>query len=90
MNGMSITVDSSGRIVLPKPLRDRLRLRPGAELEISEQADGILLRPVPQKASLVRQGRFLLHAGTPAGEFDPVRAIDDDREDRMRHLLGQR
>ncbi|PYY02429.1 MAG: AbrB/MazE/SpoVT family DNA-binding domain-containing protein, partial [Acidobacteria bacterium] len=43
---MNIRVDKAGRIVLPKPVRDRLGLKAGASLEICESADGLLLRPV--------------------------------------------
>jgi len=45
-NGMTVRIDRAGRIVLPKPLRDRLALRSGTELEIHESAEGILLKPL--------------------------------------------
>jgi AbrB family looped-hinge helix DNA binding protein len=41
---MNITIDRAGRIVVPKALRDRFGLHPGAELEIEAQADGLRLR----------------------------------------------
>jgi len=31
---MTITIDKLGRIVVPKPLRDELNLRPGTVLEV--------------------------------------------------------
>ena len=73
---------------MPKPLRDRLALRSGAELEIHESADGILLKPLTHRPSLVREGRFLVHRGTPSAGLDAVAAVEEDREDRMRQLLG--
>jgi AbrB family looped-hinge helix DNA binding protein len=41
VNGMVVKIDKSGRIVVPKPLRDRLVLKPDMELEVHEHADGV-------------------------------------------------
>lgn len=38
---MDATVDDVGRIVIPKPLRDRLRLTPGTKVDVSEYGDGL-------------------------------------------------
>ena len=43
---MRTTLSSKGQIVLPKELRDRRGLRAGAELEIEEVPEGMLLRLV--------------------------------------------
>ncbi len=43
---METTIDAGGRIVVPKPFRDRLGLRPGARVRIDE-TDGVLtIEPV--------------------------------------------
>src|SRR5437762_3337729 len=34
LNTMNVTIDSAGRIVVPKPLRQALGLKPGQRLEI--------------------------------------------------------
>jgi AbrB family looped-hinge helix DNA binding protein len=41
----STVVSSRGQIVIPRDVRDRLKLEPGARLEIAETADGLLLTP---------------------------------------------
>ncbi|MGI8430178.1 MAG: AbrB/MazE/SpoVT family DNA-binding domain-containing protein [Solirubrobacteraceae bacterium] len=38
----TVRIDERGRLVLPVGLRRRLGLRPGDEVRISEQADGVL------------------------------------------------
>ena len=43
---MRTTLSSKGQIVLPKEVRDRRGLRAGAELEIEEVPEGMLLRLV--------------------------------------------
>ena len=43
-NGIRLRIDKSGRIVVPKPLRERLGLKPGTELEVLDQQGGMLLR----------------------------------------------
>ena len=69
-------------------MRDRLALRTGAELEIHESAEGIFLKPLAHRPSLLREGRFLVHRGIPPAGFDAVKAVDEDREDRLRQLSG--
>jgi len=46
MNGMTVKIDKAGRIVLPKPVRERFQLREGSELVIEEGSDGLTLKPV--------------------------------------------
>jgi AbrB family looped-hinge helix DNA binding protein len=43
-DGMKATIDAAGRLVIPKPLRDRLGLTPG---EVEVEADGADLRVRP-------------------------------------------
>ncbi len=90
MDGMTLRIDPAGRIVVPKRVRQRLSLTPGSELELQESADGLILKPRSHKPSLVRRGRLLVHRGVPPRGFDPLAAIEQDREDRIRHLLGTR
>jgi AbrB family looped-hinge helix DNA binding protein len=42
---MRTTIDRLGRVVVPKPLRDRLGLRGGETLELEERDGVIELRP---------------------------------------------
>ncbi len=49
------TLDKAGRIVLPKPLRDQLRLGPGDALQLESEGERILLRPLRPKALLRKE-----------------------------------
>ncbi len=46
------TLSAKGQVVIPKEVRDRLRLRAGDQLEVIEQAGGVLLRRSPVEARL--------------------------------------
>ena len=50
--GTKITVDRAGRVVLPKPLRDKMRLTPGSPLELESEGEHITLRAVRPQAKL--------------------------------------
>lgn len=86
---MRIKIDGAGRIVVPKPVRDRLGFRAGAEVEMVEGADGVLLRPVERQPALVREGVLLVHTGPVAPGYDLRRAVDDERDERMREIWGR-
>jgi AbrB family looped-hinge helix DNA binding protein len=64
---MSITIDRAGRIVVPKPLRDRFGLHPGTELEIEALADGLRLRALDTAPAFIEKDGVLVHhaAGAP-------------------------
>lgn len=53
---MTTTIDAAGRIVIPKPLRDRLGLSGGAEVVVAEHDGVIEIRPAPVEVDLVRTG----------------------------------
>lgn len=87
---MTHKIDKAGRVLLPKPVRDRLGLRAGSDLEIEEIQEGVLLKPAFRRASLVKRGSFWVHTGEIPAGYDILKAIDEDREERMQKPLGQR
>ena len=40
INGMKLKVDKAGRVILPKPLRDRMGLQEGSELDAVDPLRG--------------------------------------------------
>lgn len=73
---MKITIDAAGRIVVPKPLRQALGLKPGVALEI-RAGDGCLeieIAPTPMR--LKKRGKGLVavpEAALPELTADQVR-----------------
>jgi AbrB family looped-hinge helix DNA binding protein len=71
-----------GRIVVPKLLRERLGLKPDGELEVLEQAGGVLLLPVEQRPSMIKIDGLWVHQGV-AQPANWERVVQDVREERI-------
>jgi AbrB family looped-hinge helix DNA binding protein len=87
-NGMTLKIDKAGRVILPKPVRDRLGLHEGSDLEILETPEGVMLKPVEHRPSMVKKQGLWVHTGKLPAGFDIVQAIRNDREERIRKLAG--
>lgn len=88
MNAMTVKIDKAGRIVLPKNVRDRLRLRAGTNLELEERPEGLMLRPIGHQPSMVQKDGVWVHLGKLPRGFDWTRIVDDDRDERVKDLAG--
>ena len=71
------TVDSVGRIVVPKPLRDALGLRPGSTVDISRYGGGLASIPTGRTARLVDEDGVLVATGDTAIDDDAVFGLID-------------
>jgi AbrB family looped-hinge helix DNA binding protein len=90
MGVMDVAVDKAGRMVLPKPVRERLGLVRGGKLHLQESAEGVVLKPAENRTSLVRRpnGRLMI-TGLRASGVDWDRLVDDMREERIREIAGR-
>jgi AbrB family looped-hinge helix DNA binding protein len=88
INGMTIKIDKAGRIVLPKPVRERFHLREGSEIELEERCDGLTLRPVEQRSSMVQEKGIWVHLGKAPRGFDWDSVVDIVREERTKDASG--
>ncbi len=84
---MEIRIDKAGRIVVPKPLRERLGFKPNTELEAIEQPDGVLLKRAQQVASMVKVEGLWLHQGTADRGTSWDEVIENVREERIQSAL---
>jgi AbrB family looped-hinge helix DNA binding protein len=66
---MKARLDCFGRVVAPKDIRDRLGLQPGAEIEIDEKENAIVLKPVEQGSSVMMKEGILVYSGTATGDI---------------------
>jgi AbrB family looped-hinge helix DNA binding protein len=89
---MEVTIDEYGRIVIPKPIRDRLGLDAGTALELDVDADDpdtIRLAPKGREPTLQRKGDLLVHTGRLTDDtFDVVEQLRRSRAERASKHAG--
>ena len=62
----TITMDKAGRMVLPKQVRDELRLQPGDTLDLVSDGGQVTLRPSRGAGRLRKhRGVWVFSSGTP-------------------------
>ena len=88
IDGMNLKIDSAGRIILPKAVRDRFRLTAGSMLELEENTGELVLRPAERKPSMVQRDGFWVYVGEVPAGFDWDAMVEDAREERDREILG--
>jgi AbrB family looped-hinge helix DNA binding protein len=71
------SIDSVGRIVVPKPLRDALGLTPGSTVDISRYGAGLQLLPAGRTARLVDESGVLVATGETAIDDEVVFGLID-------------
>lgn len=77
---MRASIDSAGRLVVPKGLRDALGLTPGSTVDISRYGAGLLLISAGHTARLVGEGGVTVATGeTVIDDQDVFGLIDAGR-----------
>lgn len=74
---MKTSIDSEGRLEVPKPLRDALGLTAGSTVEISRYGAGLQLLPAGSTAHLVHEDGVLVATGETAIDDGDVFALID-------------
>jgi AbrB family looped-hinge helix DNA binding protein len=67
---MTITMDSAGRLIVPKAIREQAGLRVDMPLEISYRDGHIEIAPAPRKVKIVSKGR--LRVATAVEQSEPL------------------
>lgn len=77
---MEAIVDSVGRVVVPKALRDALGLAPGTKVDISRYGAGLQLVPVGRTARVVEEnGRLVAESVTIVTDDDVLGLLESIR-----------
>lgn len=85
----TLTLDKAGRVVIPKTLRDELRLEAGDTLELESQGEKILLRPVRTTSPLKKErGVWVFRVGKQISSADTSQVLRDIRQQRDRRNHG--
>jgi len=84
---MKLKIDNTARIVVPKPLRQRLGFKPVTKLEAIEQPEGVLLKRVEQRPSMIKLDGLWVHQGIaePGANWEHI--LEDVREERIESVL---
>jgi AbrB family looped-hinge helix DNA binding protein len=70
---MKTTIDKAGRVVIPAAIRERAGVRPGTELEVTLDDEGIRLRrAVPPPRLVEVRGRWVARPAIAAEELTPL------------------
>lgn len=87
----TVTLDSTGRVVIPKGMREELHLESGDKLTVESDGRGVTLRPVrPESRMRKKNGVWVFQGGGPMSVEEINQAIDDMREARSRSLSGSK
>jgi AbrB family looped-hinge helix DNA binding protein len=82
-------IDKAGRLVVPKKMRDALRLVPGTRVTLQQEGDVITLQPEATSRGLFwKNGLLVYDFGKPLPP-DHVDWVDQAREERDAELIGR-
>jgi AbrB family looped-hinge helix DNA binding protein len=80
-----LSLDKAGRVLIPKALRDELRLSAGDTLELQSEGENITLCPV-RVEQLVKKERGVWVYQGEATSLSVSEVIDREREKRLQEL----
>jgi AbrB family looped-hinge helix DNA binding protein len=81
----TVTLDNAGRVLIPKVLRDELRLEPGDSVEMASDGDQVTLRPIRSESPLRRErGVWVFHGSRKIGAAVTDQVVRDIRDQRDR------
>ncbi len=84
---MKTTIDSAGRLVIPKEIRQQAGIRPGMSLDVHVKEGKIEIEPAPINIKLERRGRLLV--AVPQEHVPPLtsQTVEETRR-RIRRERG--
>jgi AbrB family looped-hinge helix DNA binding protein len=84
-----VTLDRAGRVVIPKTLRDELRLSAGDTFDLTVKGDEVTLRPRRGATPLQKErGVWVLCTGEPLATGETEETLRNIRAHRQRQNAG--
>ncbi len=78
-----LTIDRVGRVLLPKPLRERMGFRPGSEIEVVPGHGMVVLKAKDSGPSLAKIDGVWVHQGELKGASSAPDVVSELRQDRL-------
>jgi AbrB family looped-hinge helix DNA binding protein len=83
-----VEIDKAGRIVIPKKMRDALRLKQGSRLRIESAGERLMLeQDFPEPRLEIRDGFPVLVGGPPISTEEVNEIIRQGYEERHRRIM---
>jgi AbrB family looped-hinge helix DNA binding protein len=87
----TVTIDKAGRVVIPKEIRDELRLEGGDALALESEGERVILWPVRGGSPLQKErGVWVFHGGRPLSLDEANQMVRETREQRFRRNTAER
>ena len=85
----TVTIDKAGRVVIPKEIRDELRLEAGDTLALESEGERVTLWPVRRGAPLQKErGVWGFHGGKALSLDEANQLVREARERRGPSIRG--
>jgi AbrB family looped-hinge helix DNA binding protein len=86
----TVTIDKAGRVVIPKEIRDELRLDPGDSLALESKGEHVTLRPVHTSTPLQKErGVWVFRGDKPLSLDETNQMVRETREQRDSQNRGE-
>lgn len=80
-NAIQATMDSAGRLVLPKAVREEAGILPGMNLRITAREGRIEIEPVPRHVQIVQKGPLRIAVPVEEGPALTEKTVEQVRQE---------
>jgi AbrB family looped-hinge helix DNA binding protein len=84
----TLVLDKAGRVVIPKALREELHLEAGDALQLEQNGEQIVLRPIRAAMPVRKEDGVWVYRSGQTSQASIRKLIEDGREERHRAILG--